>query len=75
LEAWFPFEKEFQELVSYSNCTDYQSCTLEIRLRTGKNAADAKASGTFIVSMGLCVPLPEHFAAFLKTIKLDESTR
>src|SRR5437762_5030940 len=25
LEAWFPFQKEYKELVSCSNCTDYQS--------------------------------------------------
>jgi len=31
LEAWFPFQGEFKELVSCSNCTDYQSRRLEIR--------------------------------------------
>lgn len=31
LEAWFPFTKEYKELVSCSNCTDYQSRNLEIR--------------------------------------------
>ncbi|KAL6934918.1 probable Serine--tRNA ligase, cytoplasmic [Hanseniaspora guilliermondii] len=31
LEAWFPYQKEFKELVSCSNCTDYQSRNLEIR--------------------------------------------
>lgn len=31
LEAWFPFQKEYKELVSCSNCTDYQSRNLEIR--------------------------------------------
>lgn len=31
LEAWFPFQSEFKELVSCSNCTDYQSRALEIR--------------------------------------------
>lgn len=31
LEAWFPFQNEFKELVSCSNCTDYQSRNLEIR--------------------------------------------
>lgn len=24
LEAWFPFQGEFKELVSVSNCTDYR---------------------------------------------------
>ncbi|KAH3660464.1 hypothetical protein OGAPHI_007050 [Ogataea philodendri] len=31
LEAWFPYQEEFKELVSCSNCTDYQSRNLEIR--------------------------------------------
>lgn len=31
LEAWFPFQGEYKELVSCSNCTDYQSRHLEIR--------------------------------------------
>ena len=31
LEAWFPFQKQFRELVSCSNCTDYQSRAMEIR--------------------------------------------
>jgi len=31
LEAWFPGSKAFRELVSCSNCTDYQSRRLKIR--------------------------------------------
>lgn len=31
LEGWFPGFNEFRELVSCSNCTDYQSRSLEIR--------------------------------------------
>src|SRR5688572_22294991 len=31
LEAWFPFQGEYKELVSCSNCTDYQSRGLDIR--------------------------------------------
>ncbi|TCD64894.1 Cytosolic seryl-tRNA synthetase [Steccherinum ochraceum] len=31
LEAWFPFQGGFKELVSCSNCTDYQSRRLEVR--------------------------------------------
>eukprot|EP00898_Chlorokybus_atmophyticus_P004817 jgi/Chlat1/5336/Chrsp35S05268 len=31
LEAWFPASKTYRELVSTSNCTDYQSRRLEIR--------------------------------------------
>lgn len=31
LEAWFPYFGHYRELVSCSNCTDYQSRSLEIR--------------------------------------------
>eukprot|EP00904_Undaria_pinnatifida_P011963 jgi/Undpi1/7898/HiC_scaffold_24.g10370.m1 len=31
LEAWFPAYEEFRELVSCSNCTDYQSRGMEVR--------------------------------------------
>ena len=31
LDAWFPFQNEYKELVSCSNCTDYQARDLEIR--------------------------------------------
>lgn len=42
LEAWFPASKTFRELVSCSNCLDYQSRRLDIRQRTNKNqGADA----------------------------------
>lgn len=36
LEAWFPGYEAYRELVSCSNCTDYQSRSGEIRLRTSK---------------------------------------
>ena len=36
LEAWFPGYGTYRELVSCSNCTDYQSRSAEIRLRTDK---------------------------------------
>ena len=26
LEAWFPYQGEYKELVSCSNCTDYREC-------------------------------------------------
>ena len=32
LEAYFPFQGTYKELVSCSNCTDYQSRALEIRV-------------------------------------------
>ena len=40
LEASFPASKTFRELVSCSNCTDYQSRRLECRVRTSKGVID-----------------------------------
>lgn len=47
LEAWFPFQGEYKELVSCSNCTDYQTRELDIRYgaktQTGANKVFAHA--------------------------------
>ena len=40
LEAWFPASKTYRELVSCSNCTDYQSRKLEIRFGQKKVGPD-----------------------------------
>lgn len=43
LEAWFPASKTYRELVSCSNCTDYQSRNLNARLRSaGGPDSDSK---------------------------------
>jgi len=42
LEAWFPGYNSYRELVSCSNCTDYQSRSSEIRLRSDKKKDDTK---------------------------------
>ncbi|CAI9102246.1 OLC1v1000487C1 [Oldenlandia corymbosa var. corymbosa] len=42
LEAWFPASKAYRELVSCSNCTDYQSRRLEIRYGQKKSNEQAK---------------------------------
>ncbi|XP_057519210.1 serine--tRNA ligase-like [Amaranthus tricolor] len=42
LEAWFPASSTFRELVSCSNCTDYQSRKLEIRYGQKKSNEQTK---------------------------------
>jgi len=42
LEAWFPHQGEYKELVSCSNCTDYQTRELEIRYGVKKQTATRK---------------------------------
>lgn len=45
LEAWFPGSGAFRELVSCSNCTDYQSRRLLIRYGQKKMNAQVKYTG------------------------------
>jgi seryl-tRNA synthetase len=52
LEAWFPFQGEYKELVSCSNCTDYQSRSLNVRL--GYKKADAKTGFVHMLNGTLC---------------------
>jgi seryl-tRNA synthetase len=42
LEAWFPYQGEYKELVSCSNCTDYQSRRMGIRCGTKKSKESEK---------------------------------
>lgn len=53
LEAWFPFQGEYKELVSCSNCTDYQSRSLEIRFGT-KAQTEIKKKYVHALNSTLC---------------------
>ncbi|KAI1377347.1 seryl-tRNA synthetase [Hypoxylon crocopeplum] len=53
LEAWFPFQGEYKELVSCSNCTDYQSRALEIRFGI-KTQTDVKKKYVHCLNSTLC---------------------
>lgn len=53
LEAWFPFQGEYKELVSCSNCTDYQSRALEIRFGA-KTQTDTKKKYVHCLNSTLC---------------------
>jgi seryl-tRNA synthetase len=53
LEAWFPFQQEYKELVSCSNCTDYQARALEIRYGV-KKATDLKKTYVHALNSTLC---------------------
>jgi len=46
LEAWFPSFDEYKELVSCSNCTDYQSRRLNVRMRGSSD--DKKKEKVFV---------------------------
>ena len=53
LEAWFPFQGEYKELVSCSNCTDYQSRELEIRYGQ-KKTLDTRKTYVHALNATLC---------------------
>ena len=53
LEAWFPFQGEYKELVSCSNCTDYQSRALEIRCGV-KTQTDLRKKYVHLLNCTLC---------------------
>lgn len=53
LEAWFPFQGEYKELVSCSNCLDYQSRALDIRFGA-KKATDIKKTYVHALNSTLC---------------------
>lgn len=53
LEAWFPFQGEYKELVSCSNCTDYQCRELGIRYGT-KEQTEVKKKYCHALNATLC---------------------
>ena len=52
LEAWFPYQGEYKELVSCSNCTDYQSRSLNVKL--GYKTKETKAGYVHMLNGTLC---------------------
>ncbi|EJD39380.1 serine-tRNA ligase [Auricularia subglabra TFB-10046 SS5] len=53
LEAWFPFQGAYKELVSCSNCTDYQSRRLEVRCGLRKQG-DTRKNYVHMLNGTLC---------------------
>jgi seryl-tRNA synthetase len=64
IEAWFPRQQAFREVVSCSNCTDYQARRLGIRLgkagRPGKLVPHTLNSTAVATSRGLAVILEQY---------------
>jgi len=61
LEAWLPGAKEYKEVVSCSNCTDYQANRLKMRYRTSEgNAAVHTLNSTAIATSRALVAIMEQ---------------
>lgn len=54
LEGWFPGYGEYRELVSCSNCTDYQSRALNIKFGTKKQGEDGSKNLVHLLNSTLC---------------------
>lgn len=78
LEGWFPASKTFRELVSCSNCTDYQARRLGIRYGTAKAKNDnSKAEDKEFVHMlnsTMCA-LTRAMCVILETYQTPEGVR
>lgn len=68
LEAWFPGSKAYRELVSCSNCTDYQSRRLKIRF--GETKVD-KAEYVHLLNSTLAA-LTRVICCLLETYQTDD---
>jgi seryl-tRNA synthetase len=54
LEAWFPGYDAYRELVSCSNCTDFQSRGLDVRLQLGKEKQGKDKAFVHMLNATLC---------------------
>jgi len=63
IETWIPSKKDYGEVTSCSNCTDYQSRRLNIRykLGTGNNPFVHTINGTACAIPRTILGLLEHF--------------
>jgi seryl-tRNA synthetase len=68
LEAWMPAQETFREIVSCSNCTDYQARRLKIRYRT--------AQGNLLVHTlnSTCVATSRALVAILENCQQKDGT-
>ncbi|EFY91507.1 putative serine-tRNA ligase, cytosolic [Metarhizium acridum CQMa 102] len=73
LEAWFPFQGEYKELVSCSNCTDYQSRALEIRFGS-KMQTDVKKKYVHCLNSTLCATT-RTMCCILENYQTEEGLR
>jgi len=61
LEAWFPAQDRYRELVSCSNCTDYQARKLNVRIRGEENRTAHTLNSTALATQRtLCAILEQN---------------
>ncbi|KFO78729.1 Serine--tRNA ligase, cytoplasmic, partial [Cuculus canorus] len=73
LEAWFPGSGAFRELVSCSNCTDYQARRLRIRYGQTKKMMD-KVEFVHMLNATMCATT-RTICAILENYQTEEGIR
>ena len=74
IEYYSPAEKQYRELTSCSNCTDYQSRNLNIRFRNEKDELEFvhTLNGTAATSSRLLIAILENYQQANGTIKIPQ---
>ncbi|KAF5842492.1 hypothetical protein DUNSADRAFT_6736 [Dunaliella salina] len=75
LEAWFPASKTYRELVSCSNCTDYQARRLDIRMRTPKVPGEAVVKANVHMLNSTLTATERTLCCLLETYQTPEGVR
>ncbi len=73
LEAWMPVQGAFREVVSCSNCTDYQARRLNLRYRGGDgNPFVHTLNSTVVATSRAMVAIMENFQTKQSTVKVPQ---
>ena len=71
IEVWFPAQKQYRELISVSNCTDYQARKLNVKFGQDKDIAHT-LNGTAIATERAICAILENFQQKDGSIKIPE---
>jgi seryl-tRNA synthetase len=73
LEVWYPVQQAYREVVSCSNCTDYQARRLQIRVRDKEgNKVVHTLNSTCVATSRVIVAILENFQQKDGSIKLPD---
>ena len=78
IEAWFPGQSSYREIVSCSNCLDYQARRLRIRYRDNVNEETKLVhtlNGTLIATERTMVSIIENYQTNEGTVEIPEILR
>ena len=72
LEAWFPAQDRYRELVSCSNCTDYQARKLDVRIRGEENRTAHTLNSTALATQRVICAILEQNQREDGTVEVPE---